>query len=323
MTAIEAPCTVRHKQVDVGEVRLHVAESGPLGAPLVVLLHRFREFWWSWRHQIRALADAGFHVLAPDLRGFHLSEKPRAVSAYRLDRLAADVAGLVRAHGASSAAVVGHDWGANVAWMFAQEHPSMITRLGIINVPHPRRSLEDGLASLTQLRKSWYFFFFQLPFFPEQWLSKNDFRTVRRFFEEDGMAPADARHYVDAARAAGDNLRAGVNYYRALMRQVITGTSPSWKRIETPTLIVWGERDRFIDKALADPGVSMVPRRRLEFIAHASHWVQHDAPERVNELLLDFLGDGRAKDREDPGNADVRGRPQSSSTELHIRAVKR
>jgi pimeloyl-ACP methyl ester carboxylesterase len=294
---------VRLKFVDVGEVRLHVAEAGVPGRPLVILLHGFPEFWWSWRHQIRALSGAGFHVLAPDMRGFHLSDKPRPVSAYRLDRLTADVAGLIRTHGASSAAVVGHDWGANVAWAFTQDHPSMITRLGIINVPHPRRSVEDGLRSLSQLRKSWYFFFFQLPRLPEWWLSKNEFLTVRRFFVEDGMAPADADRYVAAARAAGDRLRAGVNYYRALLRQVATGGARSWKPIETPTLVLWGARDRFIDRALADPGVAMVPHRRLEFIEHASHWVQHDAPERVNELLLDFLGDLRAGASADHGGA--------------------
>jgi pimeloyl-ACP methyl ester carboxylesterase len=276
--------------VDVGEVRLHVAEAGKHGAPLVILLHGFPEFWWSWRHQLRALSDAGFHVLAPDMRGFHRSDKPAPVSAYRLDRLTADVAGLIRAHGAAKAAVIGHDWGANVAWMFAQEHPSMITRLGILNVPHPRRSIEDGMRSLSQLRKSWYFFFFQLPWLPEWWLSKNDFRTVRRFFEQDGVPGADAREYVAAARAAGDNLRAAVNYYRAFMRQVAWGRAPSWKRIETPTLIIWGEKDRYIDRSLSDPG-PLVPHRRLERIAHGSHWVQNDAPERVNELLVDFLGD--------------------------------
>jgi pimeloyl-ACP methyl ester carboxylesterase len=289
MEPVEARRQVRQKFVDVGEVRLHVAEAGAPGGPLVVLLHGFPEFWWSWRHQIGALADAGFHVIAPDLRGFHLSDKPRAVRAYRLDRLAADVAGLIDAHGAPRAAVVGHDWGANVAWMFAQRYPSMITHLAIINVPHPRRSIEDGLRSLSQLRKSWYIFFFQLPVLPEWWLSKNDFQTVRRFFEEDGMAPADAERYVEAARAAGDNLRAGVNYYRALLRQVAAGRAPAWGRIDTPTLIVWGEKDRYIDRDLADPGTTAVPHRRLEFIANASHWVQYDAPERVNELLLEFL----------------------------------
>jgi pimeloyl-ACP methyl ester carboxylesterase len=290
MSALESP-QVRHKEVDVGEVRLHVAEAGMAGRPLVVLLHGFPEFWWSWRHQLRALSSAGYHVLAPDLRGFHASEKPRAVSAYRLDRLAQDVAGLIRAHGAARAAVVGHDWGGNVAWMFAQDYPSMITRLGIINVPHPRRSVHDGIRSLTQLRKSWYFFFFQLPALPEWWLSRDGFRTVRRFFEVDGMAPADVQPYVDAARAAGDNLRGAVNYYRAFLRQVAAGTLPSWRRIDTPTLIMWGEGDRVIDRELADPGGAMVPHRRLEIIRHASHWVQHDAPERVNELLLEFLGD--------------------------------
>jgi pimeloyl-ACP methyl ester carboxylesterase len=290
MTPHAALPGARHKDVDVGEVRLHVVEAGPVaGAPLVVLLHGFPEFWWSWRHQIQALSAAGFRVVAPDMRGFHLSEKPRSVSAYRLERLMRDVAGLIHAHGASRAAVVGHDWGGHVAWSFAETYASMVSRLAILNVPHPRRWFDGALSNPAQLRKSWYLFFFQLPELPERWLARDDFRTVRALFEDDGLAAADAQRFADAARAGGDRLRGGVNYYRAAARQAAMGRARSWRRIEIPTLVLWGERDRFLGKELADPGLAMVPLRRLEFVPGASHWVQQDAPDCVNGRLLEFL----------------------------------
>jgi pimeloyl-ACP methyl ester carboxylesterase len=195
----------RHRHLNVGEVALHVVEAGPeRDAPLVVLLHGFPEFWWSWRRQLRALSEAGFHVVAPDLRGFHLSDKPRAVRAYRLDALADDVAGLIRACGASKASVVGHDWGAAIAWEFAQRRPQMLELLGIINVPHPawwRRALR----SPKQLRKSWYMLFFQLPWLSERWLRRDDYRNLRRFcFERDGVDAWVVDQYVEAAAPGAD-----------------------------------------------------------------------------------------------------------------------
>jgi pimeloyl-ACP methyl ester carboxylesterase len=278
----------RSLRLDVGEVALHVVEAGVRGArPLVVLLHGFPEFWWSWRHQIRALAAAGYHVVAPDLRGYHLSDQPRAVSAYRLERLEADVAGLIRACGAASAVVVGHDWGGVIAWSFARHHAESVDRLVILNAPHPRRMVE-GLRTARQLRKSWYMFFFQLPWLPERLLSRDDYQLVQRMFERDGMSLADAARYAAAAkRTAG--LSGGVNYYRAAFHRTRRGNRPRRQRVEMPTLVIWGEKDRFLGKELAVPDPQHVPNARVEFIPQASHWVQHDAPERVNELLLAFL----------------------------------
>src|SRR5262245_18860577 len=127
---------VAFRFVDAGGVRLHVAEAG--SGPLVVLLHGFPEFWYAWRHQIPALARAGFHVVAPDMRGYNLSDKPRGVHPYRVPTLVEDVAGLIRASGAPRAAVVGHDWGGLVAWALAMQHPELVDRLVIVNSPHPK-----------------------------------------------------------------------------------------------------------------------------------------------------------------------------------------
>jgi pimeloyl-ACP methyl ester carboxylesterase len=147
------PAGVRHGHADLGEVRLHYVELGE--GPLVVLLHGFPEFWYAWRHQIPALAAAGFRVVAPDLRGYNTSAKPPGAGAYSIAHLAGDVRDLIRERGEQHAHVVGHDWGAAVAWGTAAIHPHVVQRLAILNLPHPRRMME-GLRHLEQLKRSWY-----------------------------------------------------------------------------------------------------------------------------------------------------------------------
>jgi epoxide hydrolase 4 len=283
-----------HRYADLGDVRLHYVEAG--SGPLVVLLHGFPEFWYSWRHQIPALVRAGYRVVAPDMRGYHQSSKPRGVQAYRADLLTRDVAGLVRHVGVARAVVVGHDWGAAVAWGVAMRYPELVERLVILNVPHPARMLR-ALRTARQLRKSWYMFFFQLPRLPEALLRANDFATLRRPFRvdpvrRDAFSAADIERYVEAARQPGA-LTGAINYYRALFREGPGRTRASIRRIEAPVLVIWGEQDRYLGAELAAPDPGLVPDVRVERLPDASHWVQADRPERVNALLLAFLADLR------------------------------
>src|SRR5262245_48089810 len=148
---------LREGSADVGDVSLHYVEAGD--GPLVVLLQGFPEFWYGWRLQIRPLAEAGFRVVAPDMRGYNLSSRPKGVKAYDTDHLTADIRGLIQERGAESALLVGHDWGGSVAWATAMNHPEVVERLVILNAAHPRK-LSQGLHHPGQLRKSWYFFFF-------------------------------------------------------------------------------------------------------------------------------------------------------------------
>jgi pimeloyl-ACP methyl ester carboxylesterase len=284
----DRPHPFEQELVDVGEVRLHVARAGRGGSPLVVLLHGFPEFWWSWRHQLVALAAAGCNVVAPDLRGYHLSDKPRRVSDYGMEHLERDVAGLIRASGAARAVVVGHDWGGALAYSFAEHHPEMVERLAVLNVPHPERLLR-GLRTPKQLLKSAYMLYFQLPVLPELALTARDFRGLRGVFEADGRPPEDIAPYVEAARNAGDRLRGGLNYYRASLRDALLGSAPSFEPIRVPTLVIWGQQDRFLGEELAAPDPRLVPNARVERIPAATHWVQQDAPETVNRLLLEFI----------------------------------
>jgi pimeloyl-ACP methyl ester carboxylesterase len=298
MTALsqESPRLV-HRYADLGDVRLHYVEAG--SGPLVVLLHGFPEFWYSWRYQIPALAAAGFHAVAPDMRGFNWSDKPPGVHSYRVEVLARDVERLIRACGATHAAVVGHDWGAIVAWWFAMLYPERLTRLAILNVPHPAYTLEPGLmraagvAPWRQLLRSWYVFFFQLPWLPELALSAGNFALVRRTLRRDPVhhgtfTEEDIERYVEALAQPGA-LTAAVNYYRALLRRNPLGVRAHLRRIEVPVLVIWGEQDRYLEAGLARPPRRWVSNARVERLPDASHWVQLDRPERVNALLLDFL----------------------------------
>jgi len=279
----------RHIRLDVGEVKLHAVEAGR--GPLVVLLHGFPEFWWSWRLQIPALAAAGFHVVAPDLRGYNLSDRPPHVSDYGPEHLAADVAGVIRAMGETKAHVVGHDWGGLVAWAFAMAYPEMLDRLAILNVPHPVRLERALLSSPRQIAKSWYIFGFQVPRLPERFLRSDDYANLRRTLRAGrghDVPEAEVQPYVDAARRA-EGLRGGINYYRAVIRGAVSRTLPAPRVIEAPVLVIWGERDIFLGRELAEPPSRWVKNARVEYLANASHWVQLDEPERVNALLARFL----------------------------------
>ena len=282
---------VSHRRIDVGEVSLHVALAGEGDGPLVVLLHGFPEFWWSWRYQIPALVQAGFRVAVPDLRGYNLSDQPAGVGDYGLAHLTADVDGLIKALGEETAHVVGHDWGGVVAWDFAMRYPARLRRLTILNVPHPQVMVRALLRSPTQIRKSWYIFFFQLPHLPELFVQKDDYGFLRKSLAGGRLvrpAKDELDPYVDAARRA-DSLRGGMNYYRAMFRGLAPRLKARPPRIDAETLVIWGERDLFLGRELAIPPRKLVPNARVEFLPEASHWVQVDAPSRVNALLVPFL----------------------------------
>jgi pimeloyl-ACP methyl ester carboxylesterase len=281
--------SLREGYADLSEVRLHYVEAGD--GPPVVLLHGFPDFWYSWRFQIPALAGAGFRVIAPDLRGYNLSSRPPDVSSYATGKLAADVRDLIAERGASRAFVAGHDWGAAVAWVTAMRHPEVVERLAILNVPHPRRMLEALRRPGRQLLRSWYMFFFQLPWLSEQAVSAGDWFMLRYSFERDArpgaFTPADLDRYREAWSQPGA-VTAMLNYYRASMRRPPSGGG--FRPVQTPTLVIWGERDRALGAELAEPARADVPGlERVVRLPDASHWVQHDEPERVSELLVDFF----------------------------------
>jgi pimeloyl-ACP methyl ester carboxylesterase len=282
----------------VGEVRLAVTEAGdPAGEP-VVLLHGFPELAHSWRHQLPALAGAGYHAAAPDLRGYGGSDRPAAVEDYSARALVGDVAGLIRALGHESAHVVGHDWGGSLAWGLAGRQPEMVRSLTILNAPQGAVSARLRREHRDQQAKSWYMLLFQFPGVAEAWLSDDDFANLRAFVFDtaapEAFPPEDREVFVDALRGDGA-LTAALNYYRANM------PPSSWLRdppeppeITVPTMIIWGEADAYMDPLLLERSAATVTGPlRVERLPGVSHWVQQEAPDRVNELLLDFLAGQR------------------------------
>jgi pimeloyl-ACP methyl ester carboxylesterase len=262
-----------HREEMVGDLRLHWVEAGR--GPLVLLLHGFPEHWLAWRHQIPALAADGFRAVAPDLRGYNLSAKPAGVSSYRMEHLAGDVARLVRHLGYERTHLVGHDWGGAIAWCVPALHPGLVDRLAILNAPHPIL-VRKKLATLAQPRRSSYVFFFQIPYFPERSLLGHRAGFLKRMLRRDpttpgAFSPAEIEAYREAFLQPGA-AKAAINYYRAAFR---SGTRiPGLRRSldAVPTLVLWGEGDRYLGPELSD-GLRPCPRPPPVRIPGASHWL--------------------------------------------------
>lgn len=282
----------------VNNVNLHLLEAGPPDGPLVILLHGFPEFWYGWRHQITALAQAGCCVWAPDQRGYNRSEKPTGLDAYNLDVLAADVAGLIEAAGRRQAFLVGHDWGAAVTWRVAHRYPDKVARAAILNVPHPYVMFKQMRSNLRQFLRSTYILFFQIPRLPEWMLARGNWHSaveaMRRSARPGLFTDADFARYCEAWAQPGA-MTAMLNWYRAALQRPVSW-SPS-PRIKPPVLLIWGDQDRFLGKELAQPSIELCDDGRLVFVPGASHWVQHEAAERVNKLLLEHFAPDAGRSR--------------------------
>ena len=277
-----------HKTALINDLNFHYVEAGK--GPLVILLHGFPEFWISWRHQIPALVEAGYRVIAPDMRGYNLTDSPSRVSQYKIDLLASDVVALIEHAGEQKSHVVGHDWGAAVAWHVAMCYPERVNQLAILNGPHPK-VFEKGIWRPSQLIKSWYMFFFQIPLLPELIISRRYDKFMRKI---------SSKHYVNQGVLSTDDidnysnvfknrksLRGPINYYRAVFRNPFSSRK-SIGVINAKTLVIWGRKDRHLGIRLSKPRSEDVPQCRVEYL-DASHWVQQDAHLEVNKLLIDFF----------------------------------
>jgi pimeloyl-ACP methyl ester carboxylesterase len=276
-----------HHFAVVNGLRLHYVEAGD--GPLVVLLHGFPDFWYTWRRQIRHLAAAGFRVIAPDLRGYNESDKPPGVANYRIDLLASDVVGLIQHAGEPRASIVGHDWGGGVAWWVAMQHSEVVEKLAILNAPHPAAFFRE-LRRPGQLLRSWYMFFFQLPWLPERMIRLGNFVMLERTLRKDTRLGAFTDEDIERSKQALSQpgaLTAAINYYRAAFRRS-RKTAGSMQPITAPTLLIWGQRDRYLSQRLTEGLEPHVPNLRIAHL-DASHWVHIDEPEEVNRLLVEFF----------------------------------
>ncbi len=280
-----------HQFVETNGIRLHCVTQG--SGPLMLLLHGFPEFWYSWRHQIPYFAIA-YKVVAPDLRGYNDSDKPPGVEAYDLPVLVADIVGLIAALGYDRCILVGHDWGGAIAWHVAQAHPDQVDKLIVLNCPHPQR-FGDGLrSSPAQWWRSAYMAFFQLPWLPEWVMQANDYQFIANAFQAmainaNAITATDRQAYKTAAAKPGA-LTAALNYYRNLLR--LSLWQRDWTVSEVPTLLIWGEDDPAFEVTLAEATEAYVRDFHLRRIPQCGHWVMQEYPDQVNRHMAAFLGLG-------------------------------
>jgi len=276
-------------QFQHGDIRLHAVAAGPKDGSVVVLLHGFPEFWYGWRKQIEPLAAAGFRVIVPDQRGYNLSGKPSGVAAYSLTELVSDVIAIANQLGQEKIFLAGHDWGAAVAWSTALLHPQRIAKLVVLNVPHPSVMRKFLSTRPRQLLRSWYMFFFQLPWLPEGFFSAFDFRVGARALLRSSRPGTFSDEDLGQYRAAWSQsgaITSMINWYRALFRARVKFQD---KNVRVPTRILWGERDNFLLAEMAHQSLRYCTSAELFTFANATHWLQHEEPARVSELLIDFF----------------------------------
>jgi pimeloyl-ACP methyl ester carboxylesterase len=270
--------------------------DGPENGTPVILLHGFPEFHYGWRKQIPALSAAGYRVIVPDQRGYNLSDKPKGVAAYDVDVLARDVIGLLDHFGIQKARLVGHDWGAVVAWTVAIQFPERLEKLAILNVPHPDVMTRFVLGNSAQRKKSWYVFFFQIPILVEWILRRKNFEALARMLVQSGrrgsFTETDVAEYKKAWSQPGA-LTGMLNWYRAAVRRGLRGSlNPNKvapRSVKVPTLMLWGKHDVALSHEMAQPSIDLCERGELVTFDRATHWVQHDAAEEVNLKLVEFL----------------------------------
>lgn len=282
--------------IETNNIKLHVLTDGSEASPSVVLLHGFPEFHYGWRKQIPALVNAGFRVIVPDQRGYNLSDKPKGISSYDVDILAKDIIGLLDHFGIEKTYLAGHDWGAVVAWTLGLSYPERFKKLAILNVPHPDVMTRFVLENAEQRKKSWYVFFFQIPFFVEWILRRNNFRDLARMLVGSGrkstFSADDLAEYKKAWSQPG-TLTGMVNWYRAVFwrsfKYAIQRKNIPARRVKIPTLMLWGKRDVALSHEMVEPSIALCDQGEAVFFEKATHWVQHDEADEVNKRLIQFF----------------------------------
>lgn len=283
-------CEVHHKNLIYGDTTIHFVECGNMDGELVILVHGFPNFWFLWKNQFKALTEAGYRVIAPDLRGYNTSSRPSGFENYGQDQVSCDLLHLVDCCSRNQAvSMVGHDWGGCSVWAFAETHPNKLKEIVIVNSPHFDSFRNLYQKSLQQRLRSWYFVFFQIPVIPEVFLRFNRFWALRRGQEMSspkGQPEEDIDRYVEAYSSPGA-LTGMINYYRAARAGYWSKIGRTHVRI--PVKVIWGELDRYLDRQLARPPKNLVPDATVLLLPQVSHWPMWDDPELFNQALLKFL----------------------------------
>lgn len=282
--------TISHQFIEVNGIKLHIAKQGN-GEKLVILLHGWPEFWYTWRMQIPVLAEK-FTVVAPDLRGFNLSDKPKGIKNYKIDVVASDIAALIPKLGFSKAHIIGHDFGGATAWAFAALYPELTEKLVVLNCPHPKEMF-IGMRAPRQMLRSWYIFMHQIPFLPELIYKASlplFFKTFLKgwMYNKQNFTNEDLKEFVKAFRQKGA-MSSSLNYYRAAI-QSKPNKQVFKNKIKAPTLLLWGEGDKALGKEMSLNTANYIDAPyEVKYFPKCSHWIQNDLPEEVNENLMRFL----------------------------------
>jgi epoxide hydrolase 4 len=279
----------KHGYISTNGVNLHYVTQGE-GA-LMLMLHGFPEFWYSWRHQIQEFASS-YKVVAVDLRGYNDSDKPVERSAYRLSVLVEDIKGVIEGLGYERCILIGHDWGGAIAWFFGYAYPAMLERLIVLNLPHPAK-FSEGLRTIPQIVRSWYILFFQIPLLPEWILSLEDYSMLAKILTKTAknsstFSQTSISAYREAAAKPGA-ITAMLNYYRNIMHSIMF--VKDWDVIQSPTLLIWGENDIALGKELTYGTQTYVKNLQIRYISDCSHWVQQEKPELVNQYIHEWLNE--------------------------------
>lgn len=283
--------SLRERFVETNGIKLHVMESGPADGPMILFLHGFPEFWYAWRKQVDYFAEKGYLVVVPDQRGYNLSDKPEGIASYKIDELAKDIVGLIDAYGRKQTYLVGHDWGASVSWWVALKYPKRISKLVIMNVPHPKVMAKNLFSNPRQMQRSWYIFYFQLPGVVEKFAAANDYDWPIQVLASTSRPGAFTASELEEYRKAfkqPEAFSAMVNWYRALIQT--KSEQPLSFEVTMPMIFLWGVKDVALLHEMADESMAFCRQGKLIKFSEATHWIQHEEAEKVNPLLADFFG---------------------------------
>jgi pimeloyl-ACP methyl ester carboxylesterase len=276
---------ITYQYVGVNGIELYVAFAGPPEGEPVILLHGYPDASFAWREQMAALAGENFYVIAPNQRGYNLSDKPEGVDSYRMDLLVSDIIGLADGLGFEKFNLAGHDFGGIVSWNLVDAYPERVKRLVIFNCPHPLVMKQFQDDNEEQKKKSWYAYAFKIPVLPEIMVRAFNWRMLTNVMK-DSFSEEELDEYRRSWSQPGAS-KAMINWYRALFR--LEEDELPRNIIDVPTLVVWGKQDPHVMWQQAEPSAAMSSNGRVEYIEDATHWVLHDAPEKTSELLVDFF----------------------------------
>jgi len=285
-------------------VNLHVVEGGNEKGELIILLHGFPDCWYAWKSVIPHLVEEGYYVVVPDLRGYNLSDKPKGLWEYEIRDMADDVLGLLEHFKRDKAIIAGHDWGGIIGWHLATKNPAAVSKLIVLNSPHPAALRRELAKDPTNIITLWYILFFSIPIIPNSLLTYHPNLFVRRYFHKLSQLDEDIQSSAWVQEGAMESM---LSYYKSLLRSLIfnlghtsltktkkkkdtsNGPAADSQVVQAPTLLIWGERDASLIKESAECG-QWVPKVQIRYLKEATHYVLQDAPKTVTNYILEFLG---------------------------------